>query len=187
MTASRFPRCDRARAAQAGFACLVLLIALAILGIAAAASIQLGALVQRRWAEQALLTVGMEFQLALQSYAAMTPAGQSPHPKSLQDLLRDPRFPGIQRHLRRIREDPVSGQAEWGLVTSVDGGIAGIYSLSERRPIKQCGFEPELAHLGGRRRYSDWVFGPPPAGLALPAMVRAQTLDAGDSKKCGQD
>jgi type II secretory pathway pseudopilin PulG len=55
----------RARAAQRGFAYLALLISITIVGVAAAGTIELGAIYQRRVAEKELLYVGGEFQHAL--------------------------------------------------------------------------------------------------------------------------
>ncbi len=142
-----------------GFGLLGLLILIAILGIVGASGAQVGALLQRRAAEQELLFVGMEFQRGLASYAAASPAGTPRTPKALEDLLRDPRQPGVRRHLRRIYVDPVTGAARWGLVRGPDGGIVAVHSLSGAAPIKQAGFAPAMQHLAERGKYSEWVFG----------------------------
>src|SRR4028118_2405772 len=75
----------------------------------------MGTLLQRAAAEEELLEIGAQFQQALRSYAAATPPGQKPQPASLQDLLKDPRFPNPRRHLRKIFVDPLTGQAGGGL------------------------------------------------------------------------
>ena len=62
----------RARTAQGGFAYLALLISIAIIGVAAAGTIQLGAIYQRRVAEKELLYVGGEFQRALPAVGGAT-------------------------------------------------------------------------------------------------------------------
>lgn len=114
-----------------GFTYIGLLILLAILSVIAASSLHVGTLVQRRDAEQELLFIGKEFRDALQSYANATPVGLSPNPKSLDDLLRDPRYPGIKRHLRKIYADPITGKSSWGLMLNQEKtGVVGIYSLS---------------------------------------------------------
>ncbi len=69
---------------SAGFTYIGLLIALALIALAATATVQGGALLQRRQAEEELLVVGREFRNALQSYANATPAGQKRYPPSLQ-------------------------------------------------------------------------------------------------------
>lgn len=142
-----------------GFSYLAVMILIGIIGMAAASSVQVGALLQRRMAEDELLFIGDQFKRALLSYAAATPLGSSRYPRSIHDLLRDPRFPGVRRHLRKIYVDPMTGQADWGVVGSMDGGIAGIHSFSEGVPIKQRGFGLEEERLANRHRYRDWVFG----------------------------
>ena len=128
---------------SAGFTYIGLLMLIAILGTTAAATLQVGSLLQRRAAEYELLAIGLEFQTALASYAAATPVGQSPVPASLDDLLEDARFPEVRRHLRRVYMDPITSRFEWGLLTAANGqGIIGIYSLSEAQPIKVGRFSP---------------------------------------------
>ena len=103
-------------APAAGFTYLGLLILLAVLGLVGAAGLKMGTLLQRAAAEEDLLEIGAQFQEALRSYAAATPPGQKPQPGTLQDLLKDPRFPNPRRHLRKIFVDPVTGKAEWGII-----------------------------------------------------------------------
>ena len=114
---------------------------------------------QRRVAEEELLAVGSEFRLALISYSNATPVGQPVAPQSLQDLLKDPRYPNIRRHLRKLYFDPLTGKQQWGTVMSIDGkGIIGIYSLSTATPIKIGNFEMEFQNFEGKTSYADWVF-----------------------------
>src|SRR5438552_526114 len=109
-----------------GFTYIGLLMFLAILSITATASVTLGALVERRSAEQELLRIGGEYRRALQSYAS---AGGNRYPGSLQELVRDPRSAAVRRHLRQVYVDPLTGRDEWGVVLVPGGGIAGVYSL----------------------------------------------------------
>jgi type II secretory pathway pseudopilin PulG len=149
----------KARRAQAGLAYLALLIAIAIIGVAAAASAQLGAIYQRRMAEEELLAVGGEFQRALLSYAAATPLGQPTQPRMLDDLVRDPRYPNAVRHLRKVYADPMTGKADWVLVKSPDGQtIVGIHSVSKAHPIKISHFPGEFQGFTDKKSYADWVF-----------------------------
>ncbi len=154
---------DRALARlQAGFTYLGLLILIGILGVAATATLQTHAVLQRRAAEQELLAVGAEFARALASYAAVTPAGQPPAPATLQELLRDPRFPMPVRHLRRLYADPITGTASWGTVLSPEHQrIVAVHSLSMARPLKVANFDAEFQMFEGSAHYSDWVFGSP--------------------------
>lgn len=153
---------------EAGFALLLLLLAVAVIGLIAANALQAGSQMTRRDAEEELLQIGQTFQRAVLSYVNTTPGQAALGPRSLDELLRDPRVPGLRRHLRQIPHDPLTGQSEWGLTKSPDGQIIGIYSLAEGRPIKRAGFEPGLAHLTDAANYQAWVFGPalPPQGSA---------------------
>jgi len=135
------------------------MISIAIIGVAAAGAVQLGAVYQRRMAEKELLFVGEEFQRALMSYAQATPQFQAPQPRTLDDLLRDPRYPNVVRHLRKIYADPVTGRADWVLEMSPDGQtIVGIHSASKRHPIQIANFPMEFQRFDGARTYQEWVF-----------------------------
>jgi type II secretory pathway pseudopilin PulG len=159
------------RRASRGYAYLLLLLAIALIGLAASTTISLGATMARRDAERQLLAIGVEFQQALRSYwgvplaAAMPVAARGP--RSLDDLLKDARVPGLRRHLRQVYADPLTGKKEWGLVTDNQGFIVGVHTLSEAQPIQQVGFEPQLAHLEEAKSYRQWVF-----GLLIPAPLR---------------
>lgn len=144
---------------QDGFTYIGLLILIAILGVISAGSLSTGAIAQRRAHEEELLYIGSQFQAAFKSYYESTPIGQRPYPSTLNDLVKDPRFPTIRRHLRKIYIDPLTGQANWGTAAAPGGGIAGIYSRSEEKPIKIAGFPAEFALFEGKEKFSDRIFG----------------------------
>ena len=104
------------------------------------------------------------------SYANATPVGQKRAPSSLQDLLKDPRYPSARRHLRKLYVDPITGKDEWGTLVAPDGsGLIGVYSLSDAKPIKVDLFENGFQHLAGSMSYRDWVFMvAPPVPLRKP-------------------
>ncbi len=166
-------RAGRAR----GFTYLGLIILLAVLGLVAAAGIKMGTVMQRAAAEEELLEIGAQFSAALRSYAAATPRGQPQQPRTLQELLRDPRFPNPRRHLRKIFVDPITGRAEWGVFNlNGDHGVIAVYSLSERRPLKLANFDARFPNFENREKLSEWKFtmangglqAPPPPLLANP-------------------
>ena len=138
-----------------GYAYVLLLFAVAVLGIAATASVELGRSMSQRDAEIELIAIGLEFQQALQSYAGVGGRG----PRNMDELLRDPRFPGVRRHLRRIYADPLTGKSEWGLVTDELGSIVAVHSLSQGRPVRRDDFPPDLAGFERAESYRDWTFG----------------------------
>lgn len=159
-----------------GFTYLGLLILMAIIGIASAATVQVGSILQRRAAEEELLDMGTAFRDALVSYANATPAGQQRSPQSLHDLLKDPRYPGMRRHLRKLFADPMTGREEWGILLSLDGkGIAGVFSLSNATPIKIGNFDAPFQYFEGKTSYRAWQFvgEPPPAQLLQPTVTAA--------------
>ena len=155
---------------QGGFTYIGLMIGLAVLGIAATATLETETLLQRRAAEQELLAIGAEFSAALASYAAATPANQPTAPAALQDLLRDPRQPAPVRHLRRLYRDPITGETTWGTVASPENQrIVGVYSRSAQQPLKIANFEVLVAHFEGSAHYHDWVFGSARPAVPVPA------------------
>jgi type II secretory pathway pseudopilin PulG len=145
-----------------GFTYIGLLIMIAIISLAATATLQVGAIQERRAAEEELLEIGAEYGQALASYATASPPGQKRSPSTLQDLLRDRRFPVPRRHLRKIYPDPITGKEEWGLVMAPDNsGIIGIYSLSNAQPIKIANFETPNENFAKKTSYRFWVFKSP--------------------------
>ena len=183
--AARAPRIK-----QRGAALLALLILIAIIGIAAAAQVQVGSLVERREKEEDLLWIGREFRRALISYSSVTPAGRQVLPATLNELVLDERFNPPRRHLRKIYIDPLTGKEEWGLVRAPGrsnagsnaggnaGGIAGVHSLSNDTPIKIGNFDLSEKDFEGKTRYADWQFVvasaavPPAAAATAGARVR---------------
>ena len=166
----------RRSASQRGVALLALLILIAIIGIAAAAQVQVGSLVERREKEEDLLWIGREFRRALISYSSVTPAGRQVLPASLNELVLDERFNPPRRHLRKIYTDPLTGKEEWGLVRAPNGGIAGVHSLSDATPIKIGNFELTEKDFEGKGNYSEWQFvaATPAAKPAVPPAVVTQ-------------
>lgn len=164
-----------------GFTLIGVLILVAVLGIAAAATVKAGAVLQRRAAEEDLLAVGLEYRRAFKSYYESAQSAQR-YPNTLAELLRDPRFPEVRRHLRKIYADPLTGKAEWGLIPAPGGGIMGVYSLSAETPIKVALFPVEIADFEGKQKYSEWTFAyvaadaPPAAGQ--PAAAGAPASDS---------
>jgi type II secretory pathway pseudopilin PulG len=147
-----------------GFAYLTILFIVAIMtgGLAVIGQVWHTAAVREREAE--LLHVGNEYRKAIERYYL---AGPRQYPRNLSDLVKDPRLPGTVRHLRRLYPDPITGNAEWGLVKAPDGGIAGVYSLSDDAPRKTAGFAVRDATFEGKTKYSDWQFAYAPT-LATP-------------------
>jgi type II secretory pathway pseudopilin PulG len=143
-----------------GFTFIGLMAIIAILGVMLLAVGEVWQVAQKREKEVELLFVGHQFRQAIAAYYANTPPANKmqPYPTSLEDLLKDPRFPSTQRYLRKIYIDPISGNTDWGIVRSPNGGVYGVYSLSEEESIKHSNFS--LADIGfeGKTKYSEWTF-----------------------------
>jgi type II secretory pathway pseudopilin PulG len=126
----------------------------------------------QRQKEIELLGIGQEFRLAIGRYYEASPGTLKKYPRSFNDLLADQRFLSTTRHLRRVYLDPMTGQPNWGLVPSPDGGIMGVYSLSTAVPYKRHGFRKSNELFALATTYADWKFSYiPPVGAPgqLPA------------------
>jgi type II secretory pathway pseudopilin PulG len=156
-----------------GFTYIGLLMAIALMGAALAGTGMVWHTESRRLKERELLFVGEQYRRAIASYYERSP-GTKKFPRSVDELLRDPRYPNVQRHLRKAYADPVAGSREWGLVAGPEGGITGVHSLSEEMPIRQANFAAGQADFEGRERYSDWrfVYVPPAAPVSGEATGR---------------
>ena len=147
------------KASQQGFTYLGLIIFVFIIGLVGAATLKVEALLRRAQLEKELLETGAQFSAALNSYAQATPRGQPRAPLTLEELLRDKRFPNPRRHLRKIFIDPVTGKPEWGLVRAGEAGpILGVHSLSQAVPLKQANFDARFPGFENREHLSEWKF-----------------------------
>ena len=152
--------------AALGFAYLWLLFTVAAVGLSLSLAAELYTTSAQRDREKELLAIGRQFRQAIGRYYETQGQGTAAqYPTSLEDLLKDPRSPTPRRHLRKIFVDPMTGKAEWGLF-KVGSRVAGVYSLSEKVPIKQGAFEADDAVFTAKQKYSEWVF-TYPADLVL--------------------
>lgn len=120
---------------ERGFTYVMMLLAVALIGVLLAAAGTAYSDRTQRERERELLRVGSDFARAIGSYYRASPGTVRGYPMRLEDLLQDNRYATVTRHLRRLWVDPITGSAQWGLVRAPDGGIAGVYSLSERAPF----------------------------------------------------
>jgi type II secretory pathway pseudopilin PulG len=154
---TRGPRAKRAW----GFTYITILFVVALMSTGLALIGEIWHTSAAREKEAELLFVGNEYRKAIERYYLSGPQRQ--YPKHLSDLIKDPRQPATVRYLRRLYPDPITGKDEWGLVKSPDGGLAGVYSLSENAPLKVSGFAVRDEAFEGKTKYSDWQFGFAPA------------------------
>lgn len=144
------------RRGQRGFGYLLVLFALAAMGLLLGSAGQVWHTAAQREKEAELLFIGNQFRQAIGSYYASSPDATKDYPLKLEDLLEDQRFPVPHRHLRQLYRDPITGSAQWGLV-KVGDRIAGIHSLSESQALKTAFVGPDST-FSGATRYEQWVF-----------------------------
>ena len=191
---------------QEGFTYIGVLLAVGLIGTQLALAGVVWSFAQARQKERELLFVGGQFRTAISQYYLNPQGPQKEYPRRLEDLLKDPRYPGTVRHLRKIYPDPITGKKRWGLIRLPNGGIIGVYSLSEEAPIKTGNFRPVDLSFTNKQRYADWKFvhafgsqgvaapgapgtqgaaspqgaaGPPPSGISSESLV----YDGEESKK----
>jgi hypothetical protein len=60
--------------------------------------------------------------------------------------------------LRKIFYDPMTGVAEWGLISRPGVGVIGVHSLSTQKPLKKANFHERYAAFSGADSYREWKF-----------------------------
>ena len=143
---------------QRGFGYLLVLFALAAVGLALAGVGQVWHTTAQREKEAELLFIGNQFRQAIGAYYAQTPGTIRQFPTRLEDLLEDKRFAVPRRHLRKLYRDPMTGTTQWGLAKAGDR-IMGVYSLAEGTTFK-TDFQGRDASFAGATQYQQWVFSP---------------------------
>lgn len=153
---------------QRGISLLLILIMVAVVGLSAAVAGSTWQTIMQRSREAELLFRGDQYRRAIESYFKAAHGGQlGRYPMALEQLLRDPRFPGSKRHIRQLYLDPLTGE-EFEVVRNplAGGGIKGVRSRSTKQPFKQDGFAAEYETFRGATSYQAWefVFEPPRQG-----------------------
>lgn len=146
------------RSKQDGFTYLAALFMVAILGAVLAATGVVWSTAQQREKERELLLIGKQFRGAIGQYYEHSPGTIKKYPETLDDLLKDDRQLATRRYLRKIFLDPMTKSNKWGLVSAPGGGIMGVYSLSEEKPLKTGNFDEADEGFAAQTKYSEWRF-----------------------------
>lgn len=164
MAKTKISRAGKPASKQRGFTYAMALVAVAVMSLVAGAAATLASSAAQADREAELLFRGLAYREAIKSYYdAAIPVGRPAiFPRSLEDLINDPRFPN-KRHIRKLYADPfavreISAMETWTLVRAADGGIAGVASKSTATPRKQANFEKGLEKFQGAKSYTEWVF-----------------------------
>jgi len=140
---------------QHGFTYLGLLVAVVVMGLLLTMASRVWNTTVQREREAQLLWVGHAYRNAIASYYFR--GGQ--FPQSLQQLLQDDRSPVPLRHLRQLYLDPMTGAADWTLISDpISQRIMGVASSSKATPIKRQGFELVDAVFADTDCYCAWQF-----------------------------
>lgn len=146
-----------------------LLFTVMVIGLMLALAGQTWSQVMQREREEELLFRGDQYRRAIESYYATGHSGQGSYPRSVDDLLKDPRSLQTKRHLRKAYLDPFTneefemvgagGTVEGeGVSAQSLGRIKGVRSTSPLAPFRQDGFPEEYAAFKGATSYSKWEF-----------------------------
>lgn len=152
-----------------GFTYVALLAGIVIIGIMLGATGKYWKAVMQRDREEELLFRGDQYRRAIQSYAEAVP-GVVTYPQNIDDLLKDNRTAKGRRHLRQKYSDPITG-GEFQLFRDQTKGnrITGVYSASDKEPIKQANFPDQYRDFEGKKKYSEWKFMHLPQQPGAPA------------------
>ena len=143
---------------QRGFTYIAVLFLVAIMGAVLGSTAVVWRTMNQRDKEQDLLFVGREYRRAITLYYERTPGVAKQFPKKLEDLLEDKRQTTLTRYLRKRYNDPFSSDDEWGVIPGQGGTIMGVYSLSDRTPIKTGNFNEDEKEFAGSTSFKNWKF-----------------------------
>lgn len=162
---------------QHGAVLIMLLAMIVILGLAAGMAGQTWSSVMQREREAELLWRGQQYRQAIASYYQERQA----FPTTLEHLLKDPFSAGVVRHLRKLYEDPLTGDP-WEPIIDPQKRIIGVRSISTLEPFQKDGFPEGLDKFVGKKSYREWefVFTPPKGEQTTP---KATSITAPDGEK----
>jgi type II secretory pathway pseudopilin PulG len=137
-----------------GFAYLALLTAIVIIGISTSAVVRYWSNISLREKEKELLFRGDQYRTAIERYVK----ANSAFPQSIDDLLQDKRTPVMKRHLRQKYKDPISGEDFMEIRDPLTHRINGVYSPSDKEPLKKANFPEQDQDFEGKTKYGEWQF-----------------------------
>jgi len=143
---------------NSGFTYVALLAAIVIIGISMGAAGKYWSFVTQREKEEELLFRGEQYRLAIERYYNALP-GRNAYPPSVEELLKDSRTPTGKRHLRQAFKDPVTGQ-DFEIIKDPAMGnrISGVFSASDKEPLRKTGFPEQYQDFENKKTYNDWKF-----------------------------
>ena len=153
---------------QQGFTYLSALFLVGAMGVGLVAIGESWSHARQREKEAELIWIGNKFTQAIGLYYQRSPGAVKRYPEKLEDLLEDRRYLSTQRYLRKIYTDPMSGKAAWGLVAAPGGGIMGVFSAAEGKPVRSGPPARDGNSAGKAMSYRDWPFIYEPPTVTTP-------------------
>lgn len=165
------PQYSICNARSRGFTYVALLAAIVIIGISLGAAGKYWQNVMMRDREEELLFRGEQYRLAIERYFTAFP-GRIQYPQNIDDLLKDGRSAAGKRHLRQKYKDPITND-EFEVIRDMNKGnrITGVYSKSNKEPVRTTGFEGPYKDFEGKKHYNEWkfIFTPQPGPPGQPS------------------
>ena len=110
-----------------GFTYLAVLLAVALICLVLTGASEIWSKHAARERLARMDAVGNEYVAAIAAYHKGTPGiVVNSYPRSISELIQDPRFLTVRRYLRREYPNPFTGNLDWEVVPAPDGGIMGI-------------------------------------------------------------
>jgi len=150
---------------ERGVTLIMVLVAVVIVGLMLTIAGRTWTSQMQQTREEELLFRGDQYRRAIESYYTV----KKSYPPTIEALLKDPRSPQVQRHLRQPYKDPFTGEdfvliSAGGQVSGSIGagkalsGFKGVKSASTLKPFKQDGFATEYESFVGAESYDKWEF-----------------------------
>jgi len=157
---------------SSGFTYIALLVAIIIIGISLGTAGKYWQNVMMREKEEELLFRGGQYRLAIERYYLAIPGRYQP-PQNIDDLLKDSRSAAGKRFLRQKYMDPITGE-DFEVIRDLTkgNGITGVYSKSEKEPLRTAGFDEINKEFEGKKKYNEWKFVYTPPAVQPGGQVR---------------
>jgi type II secretory pathway pseudopilin PulG len=144
---------------RSGFSYLGVLILVAVMSISLIGTGRYWSTIVKRELEAELLYRGDRIREAIASYYNNPPGGQNKtYPRQFSDLLKDPRYPGVKRHLRKWYTDPMNRGKDWVYILDASQRLKGVHSAHEGTPLKTGNFPKDYSEFEQAQTYADWTF-----------------------------
>jgi type II secretory pathway pseudopilin PulG len=153
---------------QRGFTYIGVLVIMTCMLMAMGAASEVWHTVMQQEKERELIFIGHQFRTAIRQYYLKF---GNKYPPSLDALVETDDPSGNKAHfLRKLYLDPITNNTQWGTVQAQNGGVAGVFSISEDMPLKAKGFADIDAKFENAEKYSDWKF------VFVPRVVQGASL-----------